>query len=355
MNGNRFSPVYDHIKRQLIRDKPAYFVLDALASHADECGCCHPGVGLLAEETAYSDATVRDALLRLEAACLIRIDVTANERRKYPQVDYQIGPHVMFIGDDHQLRARRLWNAPRPLSHISETLDSTLRIDDFVTKESQQESEQESKQESGTRARTTTTTKTSPSNAKTASTRDGIDHKPQREPNTDENAEKAAQSAKTASARTETASADQENPPISAAPPISPRNGETDADTEAAISRVKNAAPMLALKQARALIERYGVAKVDATLAHLSKQKARNPAGLLKFYLDHDIVQADDVPQEPEIDNEARLRVFENFAAYRQRSQPIDPNQHLIDKMSPEQKAELENFRHQWELKNAKR
>lgn len=317
----RFSTVYDHIKRDLLerRDRVAYFVLDMLATHADEYGCCHPGVGRLADQTAYSDMTVNAALLRLERDYgYIRIDVTVNERRRYPQTDYQIGPHVMRIADESLLKARRLWNAPKSKTAISGSLDSKLQIDDSVTKESQQESEQESKQESGTRARTNNNNNTSPLTPPDApKQRESVDkaRKPQNAPETPESTAQSAKTASAAQAEAQTASADEEIPPSSAAPPT-----PTDAELAEAVERVTTKIPALAKKTARESILLYGVAKVDATLAHVLKHpNPNNAAGLFKWLLKNDIVQADDLPEPAtEIDYELQRQMFEQFAWYRE-------------------------------------
>lgn len=342
MNSNRFSSVYDHVKEQLITlgDRQSVFVLDELGKYADSSGCCFPTVPQLSDGTKYSADTVQASLLRLEALEIIRVDVVYNERRQKPMIDYQINPTAMYIKDDHQARAWRLWNAPKPPNSISAGLDSTLQKTTSVTKESNNTNNYIKQPQ-----QQTPEPPPPPNRPLTLLKRESADNA-QREPENAENEEKPAQSAKTAPAGQETASANSNTPPSSAAPP------EPD-ELAATILTIKRAAPSLAEIRAKELVEFYGVAKVLATLKHLELQKSvRNPAGLLIDYLKKDLVKVVEPEPVPEVDYETQERLAAQFAASRKPYVPVNPNQHLIDKMQPEEKAEWER---KWRDAHAKR
>lgn len=105
-----YAPLSIDAARAVSADRPAYYVLMELTSHATPTGMCWPGVQRLSALTHYSTGTVQAALGRLMTLDYIRFHVTVDPIRRKSLVTFQVSPYVMYIREELEKEALENWN-----------------------------------------------------------------------------------------------------------------------------------------------------------------------------------------------------------------------------------------------------
>lgn len=104
--------VYSHVEQRFMRKRryKLLFLLKVFCQCADEFGLSYPGDDLLKELTGLgTDATLNEGLQFLVDGEYIKIWESWNPRRRAWDRDFQVSPYVLYIREELQGYAEKLW------------------------------------------------------------------------------------------------------------------------------------------------------------------------------------------------------------------------------------------------------
>lgn len=318
-----FAPIYIHIKKAFVGGgrRLELEVLEGLAWFADAYGFAYPGLKRLAATIHRGEKTVERALNDLIAWNLVKMHVTENRlRRGKPQIDFQINPYALYIREELEQVAWDAWgenrviNAPFSVEMQKVSVEVNLR-------ESQPDRTRLSNQNQEPKPRTKPNPEPEPqphSLEKGVSTDDSQTDK--NSPIGQENDEDSYKHSATAQNQRNSATTQRDEVAVAESlnqvPPPSGGAGEGEAKLSAyAVPLADFESEQLAqylrthlptqLKQARALVDTYGIAHVNKGIEWLTERQrirqVQNPAGLFVWG-----IQNGEIPK-PESQEEKRL------------------------------------------------
>jgi hypothetical protein len=303
-------------------------VLTVLAMRANPLGFCWPGVGYIANLIGRADSTVENALARLELMGYIAVVRTQNSIRNRVDVDYQVRPDVMFIHPDRFDEASKLWQ-----QNCNVNITIVMKESQPTTKNQNQEqttgAQHQNQQQQQTAFRETERPAPAVANGENPKS---------------QNAEDGEQNSGSA--------AIPQPAPKGAIPnPLTPRSGRPPSpsgeklvcydvalpdELAESIAAQMNAATkyMMAMAVARGLVVKYGPAKCEAALVHMSRQTGIDrPAGFLRTTIERveiDPVQDARIPVE-EVHSKPWLDYVNSKYADYYTSQPAENEQESRD------------------------
>lgn len=104
--------LYNHVEQRFMlkRRYKLFFLLKAIAQHADEFGLCYPGPDRLKKLTGLgTDKELNEALQFLVDGEYIKIWETYNPRRKVYDRDYQVSPFALYVREELQGYCEHIW------------------------------------------------------------------------------------------------------------------------------------------------------------------------------------------------------------------------------------------------------
>lgn len=114
-----FAPIYTHIKKAFIANgrRLELEVFEGLAWFADAYGFCYPGLKRLATTIHRGERTVERALNDLIAWNLVKMHVTENRlRRGKQQIDFQLNPMALYIREELESVSWEAWGKNRVIN-----------------------------------------------------------------------------------------------------------------------------------------------------------------------------------------------------------------------------------------------
>jgi len=281
-------------------------VLQVLANRANPLGFCWPGTGYIAKMIGRMDATVENALRRLELMDFIRISQTQNLIRNRIDIDFQVSPFVLFIAPEKLPLAMELWEQNRNINITNEIKESQPTPGTRIKEPTPVSN-----------PRTTTTTKQLSVNGKSP------DESPTPDAPNPENAKSKTGGKDTSGNAAKPTAAAPQSPipptPRSANPPpplVCYDAALADESAEMVAARMNAGTRyMMAMAVARGLVVKYGAPKCEAALSHMALQtNVRTPAGYLRTKIERgeiDPVQDAKIPVE-----EADVDMFKDGKEY---------------------------------------
>lgn len=328
-----FAPIYTDIEMRLIRldERLALEQLRALAWHADRLGVCFPSVRRLKTVTRRGYETVNREIDKLIAWNLVRLHSQYSPLRRRTETAYQINPMVLYIREDLEAEAWKLWE-----SHESganrvpsvPTYENSSVPDLRSNRRNQNQPESESTIRNQNQNHHQNHQPSDSAGGKPFLNGDGDEPKhAQNGTNADSNgvapsAKRNRKTKDTESPESQTQrEAHEQNPAPHSAPPPSPlaeyKTALADADAED-MAQYLNAYLPTQLAQARHLVATYGVAQIDAALDWLrGEKKVKNRAGLFVWYLKSGATSAAD--RRPVAPEESGSLLSGEYAEYFER------------------------------------
>lgn len=328
-----FAPIYTDIEMRLIRldERLALEQLRALAWHADRLGVCFPSVRRLKSVTRRGYETVNREIDKLIAWNLVRLHSHYSPLRRRTETAYQINPMVLYIREDLEPEAWKLWEshesgANRVPSVPTYENTSVPELRSNRRNQNQPESESINRNQNQNHHQNHQPSDSAggeaflngdgdkPKNAQNGKKADSNGVAPSAKRN------RKAQNTESSESETQR-EAHEQNPAPHSAPPPSPlaeyKTPLTDADQED-MAQYLNAYLPTQLAQARHLVATYGLDQVSAALDWLKGQKkVRNKAGLVVHWLRVGAVAAAD--RRPVAPEESGSLLSGEYAEYFER------------------------------------
>jgi hypothetical protein len=286
-----FAPIYIHIEKAFVANgrRLELEVFKGLAWFADAYGFCYPGLKRLATTIHRGERTVERALNDLIAWNLVKMHVTENRlRRGKTQIDFQLNPMALYIREELEPVSWEAWGQNRvitaPFSVEIEKVSVELNL-----RESQPDRTRLSNQnqEPKPRPKHNPQTEPQPRTLKNSVESDDSDTA-QRTAQNSALAQTQRKSASTQpdevgvaeSLKDSAAAADGDAPAKKLTVYASPL---ADFDSEQLAQYLRTHLPTQ-LKQARALVDTYGIEHVNKGIEWLNERRrvapVQNPAGL---------------------------------------------------------------------------
>lgn len=133
--------LYNHVEQRFMlkRRYKLFFLLKAIAQHADAFGLCYPGPERLMKLSGLgTQKELNEGLQFLVDGEYIKVWETWNRRRKVFDRDYQVSPFVLYVREELQAYCERLWETGER--------DFSLEDEIVIKRNGQPESESESYQ-----------------------------------------------------------------------------------------------------------------------------------------------------------------------------------------------------------------
>ena len=318
-----FAPIYIHIEKAFVANgrRLELEVFKGLAWFADAYGFCYPGLKRLATTIHRGERTVERALNDLIAWNLVKMHVTENRlRRGKTQIDFQLNPMALYIREELEPVSWEAWGQNRvitaPFSVEIEKVSVELNLresqpDRTRLSNQNQEPESRTKPKPDTEPQARTLKKSVESDDSDTAQRTAQNSALAQRLNDSDGQNSALAQTQRTSAQTqpdEVGVAESLKDSVAAADGGAPAKKLTvyasplaDFESEQLAQYLRTHLPTQ-LKQARALVDTYGIEHVNKGIEWLNERKrvapVQNPAGLFVWAIQNgEIPKPSPMPQ----------------------------------------------------------